>query len=108
MKQQLKLATMLVWMILSVLVIIILITPFFVPYDLLKEELPQCDWKAKYNKACLLCGMTTAFFSISRGQFAQAYHLNTLSLYLYAMFVVNVIFFATVLFRKNVWYMMRH
>ena len=41
--------------------------------------------------------MSTAFYAISRGDFAQAYHLNPLSFYIYFIFLLNTLFAAITL-----------
>ena len=51
--------------------------------------------------------MSTAFYAISRGDFAQAYHLNPLRLYIYFIFLLNTLFAAIALkpnirFVKNI------
>lgn len=72
-----------------------LVLPFVVPQHQLAQFIPECISQVAFQKPCAFCGMTTAFYAISRGDFTEAYRLNPLSLYLYSLFVLNT-FSATI------------
>ena len=90
-RNELMLVGLLVWFILSIGVFIILFLPFVMPQHQLAQFIPECDWQTQFHKPCAFCGMTTAFYAISRGDFVQAHHLNALSLYIYLIFLLNTI-----------------
>ena len=78
-----------VWFIVSAVIFIVLLLPFVVPQHQLAQYIPECDWQTRFQKPCVFCGMSTAFYAISRGDFTSAYRLNPLSLYIYSVSVLN-------------------
>jgi hypothetical protein len=88
---ELHLAVVSVWLILSVGILFILLTPFVVPDRIIDTAIPQCECK-RIGKTCPLCGMTTAFRLISRGDVKAAMDANPHSVWLYACFVLNECF----------------
>ena len=88
-KSELILAALLVWLIVSAGTFIVLLLPFVVPQHELVQFMPECEWQARFQKPCAFCGMTTAFYAISHGDFSEAYRLNPLSLYIYSVFILN-------------------
>jgi hypothetical protein len=90
--KQLKFSIITSWLVLSAGVFFILVIPHIVPNDTILDLLPTCEWKAKYNKECALCGMTTAFLRISDGEYKEAYEANKGSIILYGAFLLNQFF----------------
>ncbi len=88
-RRELMLAGLLVWFVVSAGVFITLVLPFVVPQHQLAQFIPECTWQVEFQKPCAFCGMTTAFYAISHGDFTEAYRLNPLSLYIYAVLVLN-------------------
>ena len=85
----------------------VLLLPFVVPQHQLAQFVPECSWQSQFHKPCAFCGMSTAFYAISRGDFLQAHRLNSLSLYIYFIFLLNTIFAVIALkpsihFTKNI------
>ena len=91
-RSELMLVGLLVWFVLSVGIFILLLLPFVVPQHQLAQFIPECDWQAQFHKPCAFCGMSTAFYAISRGDVVQAHRLNPLSLYIYFVFFLNTLF----------------
>jgi len=91
MNHQVKLAMMIVWLILSAIILIIVTAPFMFSAEEIYTLTPTCQWKTKYNKECLFCGLTTGFIAVSRGDFSAARASNRLSIPLYSAFIVNEI-----------------
>ena len=89
-----------VWFILSVGIFIVLVLPFIVPQHQLAQFIPECQWQSQFQKPCAFCGMSTAFYAISRGDFIGAYRLNPLSLYIYSAFLINILFAVVTLKRS--------
>ncbi len=90
-ESQVKLAIFIVWIILGFIILLILTAPFILSIDTINAITPTCEWKTKYGRECILCGMTTAFINISKGNFMEAFRNNNFSIYLYSFFVVNEI-----------------
>ncbi len=84
-----KLIGLFVWFIVSVVIFVVLLLPFVVPQHQLAQYIPECEWQTRFQKPCAFCGMSTAFYAISRGDLTGAYCLNPLSLYIYSAFVLN-------------------
>ena len=80
-----------VWLILSGAVALILVAPCLLAPQTIARWKPACEWKAKYNRECVLCGMTTSFIAISRGDLRKALAANGASLFVYSGFVCNEI-----------------
>ena len=90
-RSELTLVGVFVWYILSVGVFMILLLPFIVPQHQLAQFIPECLWQSQFHKPCAFCGMSTAFYAISRGEFVEAHRLNPLSLYIYFTFLLNTL-----------------
>jgi len=84
----------------SFVILAVLATPFLVDDNKIKNAVPRCEWKVKYNKECPFCGMTTGFLLISKGRFSEASESNRLSLFLYSIFVINEIVILAVILGK--------
>jgi len=89
--REIKLALSIVWLVVSLIILMTLITPFILSDDTIFALSPKCEWKTKYNKVCPLCGMTRSFIFISQGKFSQAVMRNKFSIYLYFIFILNEI-----------------
>lgn len=94
-----KAALRIVWLALSLVALSTLLAPWVFTPEQIAAAIPRCEWKARYGKECMLCGMTTAFIAIEQGRFGEAERDNRGSLPLYAGFVLNQA--ALVLFWKR-------
>lgn len=66
------------WTAVSLLLLAVLLVPFLISPVWLQGTLPQCEWKARYQRECSACELTTAFFAIiARADWASARHSNT-------------------------------
>ena len=90
------------WGIISTLIIIVLVTPFFINSDFILQNTPICPSKLNQSN-CFLCGMTQAFIEISRGNLDTAQTFNQLSIPLYGIFIINSIIFAFLLIKKIIY-----
>ena len=88
-RNELILAALFAWLIVSVGVFVLLLLTFVVPQHQLTQFIPECEWQTRFQKPCIFCGMTTAFYAISHGDFIGAYRLNPLSPYIYSVFLIN-------------------
>lgn len=79
------------WLIVSAALLIALAAPFFISSANLERILPPCEWQVRYGKPCPLCGMTTAFYHISRGDLSQALDAHGESVTVYLLFLANTL-----------------
>jgi hypothetical protein len=77
------------WIIISVIIFSVLISPFILNEKTIYSISPRCEWKTKYNRECILCGSTRAFIEISNGRIYNAFAYNKLSLAIYSIFILN-------------------
>lgn len=89
-----------VWIVLSLITLFILAAPFVLPENTIYSLLPVCQSKLLTGKECPLCGMTSAFLTISKGNFPEAYLLNHGSLILYFLLAANQLVFYVVMFSR--------
>lgn len=87
-------ALRIIWLISGIVSLIIILVTFFVPSDFVLKNMPTCDYSA-LNKTCFLCGTTRAFLEIKELNFAQAYKLNKLSLFLFFLMIINILLIIT-------------
>ncbi len=87
--EQVRTALLAAWLIVSAVILPVLAAPFVLPPNTIFSLAPQCQWKAKYGRECVLCGMTTSFILISEGRLNAALHRNRASIPLYAALVWN-------------------
>jgi hypothetical protein len=78
-----------VWYIISSLIILLLISLFFLNSNTLLYLSPKCTSILLYNKPCFLCGTTRAFVEIKNLNFSKAFFFNVLSIPLFLMFIIN-------------------
>lgn len=77
------------WLIVTALTVPVIAAPFLVPASELFALAPKCEWKAKYGRECVLCGMTTAFVRIAEGDLDGAQRANRGSVLLFAGMAAN-------------------
>ena len=78
-----------VWSIISILIILLLISLFFLNSSTLLYMSPKCTSILLYNKPCFLCGTTRAFVEIKNFNFSKANFYNTFSIPLFSLFIIN-------------------
>jgi len=87
--RHLQRASLIVWIVLSVVVLCAIAAPAVLPPPLVRDISPTCQSLLRTGRPCPLCGMTEAFISIAHGRLAEALDANRFSLLLYALFVMN-------------------
>ncbi|MGH9673493.1 MAG: DUF2752 domain-containing protein [Bryobacteraceae bacterium] len=90
-----KRAILLAWVVLSGVLAMTLAAAVFVPAAVVEGFSPECEAK-RQGSECPLCGMTTAFLHLGRGDFTEAGRANRASVPLSAFFLGNVIVAAVV------------
>lgn len=81
-------ALRIVWLILSIVSGLAVLSPLFLSPSFVFRLFPVCQAKLT-GSSCVLCGMTTAFVSIGQGDFAAAQTANPASLTLYFTLLLN-------------------
>ncbi len=66
--EQVRRALLLAWSIVNAAIVPILAAPFVLPPRIVFSLAPQCEWKARYGRECVFCGMTTSFVPFSEGR----------------------------------------
>ncbi|PIP05518.1 MAG: hypothetical protein CO012_11310 [Syntrophobacterales bacterium CG_4_8_14_3_um_filter_49_14] len=99
--KQLKRAIFLVWLFLSAITLLVIVSSAVFSMDTLNAIIPQCEWKVKYNQECPLCGMTRGFIFMSHGRFSSASMVNSFSPWLYSLLVINDIVVLLILFLRR-------
>jgi hypothetical protein len=87
--QEMRVAIISSWLIVSVILLSMLIAPYFLSETTLLYTSSTFRLPNHEQGTCSLCGMTRAFIAISRGNFAEAVAFNDWSVALYGTVVVN-------------------
>lgn len=77
-----------VWLIISAALAVAVIAPFVTPEEILYGVFPECEAKRR-GGSCALCGMTTAFVLIARGDLDGAQSANGGSVALWSLSALN-------------------
>jgi hypothetical protein len=93
-------AFFIVWVTVSVTLGVAAAAPLIVPADTIARLAPRCEAKARYGRECFLCGATTGFIAIGRGDFVSAESANRASVPLYFGFVSDAAAAILVLLRR--------
>ncbi|MGE5400494.1 MAG: DUF2752 domain-containing protein [Ignavibacteriales bacterium] len=88
-----KRSFLVVWIIISSVIFLVLMSPFLLEDEAIYRIAPRCESRVKYNRECVMCGMTTAFIQISRGNLKKASENNRAGIYLYSLFAANNLIF---------------
>jgi uncharacterized membrane-anchored protein len=93
-------AFFIVWVTVSVTLGAAAVAPLIASPDTIARLAPRCEAKTRYGRECFLCGATTGFIAIGRGDFASAESANRASLPLYFGFVSDAAAAIFVLVRR--------
>jgi len=95
-----KIAILYVWMILSIFLLAMIISPYILSENTLLSAGGFFQFYPHDPVSCPLCGMTRAFIAISHGRLAEATTYNDWSVALYAILLANEFFAAIFLFTR--------
>ena len=93
-------ALFIVWITVSAALGCAAATPFVLSPAAIDRLAPRCEAKSRYGRSCMLCGATTGFLAISRGEWTQAQQANAASVPLFAGFTADALGAAVVFFRR--------
>jgi hypothetical protein len=97
---QLPIALAVVWLVISGVLAAAALAPSLVSHDLLAHLFPPCPAKLGGGPGCALCGMTTAFLHLSRGEWTQAAAVNRAAVPLYLFSLSNPVLTAALLLTR--------
>lgn len=89
-----KSALLIYWMIATLAIMLVLAVPFIFPLETVSGLLPNCTWRAQHGKGCIFCGMTGSFYHLTGGEYREAIRINSLSIWLFHLFLLNQLAFA--------------
>ncbi len=95
-----KKAVLIVWVTVSVALGVAAAAPLVFPHTAIARLAPRCEAKSRYGRECFLCGTTTGFLSIARGDFAAAQTANRASVPMFFGFLSNAAGTLFVLLRR--------
>ena len=101
MVQEIRIAIISVWLIVSAILLLVLLSFIILPDRILMPLGAACQLQHSNLEPCPLCGMTRAFIAVSHGRFHQAITLNSWSLVLYSTILVNELLAAIFLLFRN-------
>ena len=76
------------WVILAMVLMVAVLAPFVLPEQTLFSLFPPCEARLR-GEACVLCGMTTAYVRLAKGDFAGAIEANRYSAGLWLASIAN-------------------
>lgn len=88
------------WLIVTALTVPLLAAPFLLSSDQVFALAPKCEWKARYGRECVACGMTTAFVRIREGNMEAATRANRGSVPLFACLAANQVVCLVFMWRR--------
>jgi hypothetical protein len=89
-RQEFPRALRIVWLVLGLVSGVLVVAPHVLSPEFLFEIFPICAAKAA-GSTCVFCGMTTAFVSIGRHDWAGAQAANAGAIPLYGLLLMNFI-----------------
>jgi hypothetical protein len=89
-----------VWSIITIILFFILLFPFIAKDNIVLKVSPTCISVIKYHRECPMCGMTRSFIEISHCKFSSAFHYNRGSIFLYIIFLLNIVFYTVCTYKR--------
>lgn len=93
----------LAWLSLSIFAAAAIVLPLVASERFIAAVTPQCVWRTTMGRECPVCGLTTAFVFIGRGEWNEAQAANRGGISLYGMFAANSLVAAGVLINRRPW-----
>ena len=101
MKSQLQSALRIVLLAVTLATAAAAAAPFLLTEPLISRVAPVCESKRRYGRECFLCGATTGFIAIGRGDWASARGSNRLAGPLFIAFSANAVIALAYLTQKS-------
>jgi hypothetical protein len=96
----LKIALKRLWILGTLASVILVILVFFDDKETIKKQVPVCMSIQYKGKSCVLCGSTSAFYEMSKGNWSRALELNKIAVVLYLFIWINLFIFIGYTYRQ--------
>jgi hypothetical protein len=97
----LKIALKRLWMLGTLASIVLVLLVFFDDKDTVKKQVPVCMSIQYQGKPCLLCGSTSSFYEIVKGNWNLAMELNKIAVGLFVGIWINLFVFIGYTYRQR-------
>ena len=97
----LKIALKRLWIFGTIASVVLVLLVFFDDKETIKSQVPVCMSIQYQGKPCVLCGSTSAFYEISKGNWTRAMELNKIAVVLYLFILINFFIFIGYTFRQR-------
>ncbi len=87
-----------VWFIVSIICCVLVLSPFILRQETIYNI--AAFLQVKHEQPCILCGMTRAFLSLSKGDIQQALRYNNYSVFVVLIIAANILSNLIYLFYK--------
>ena len=91
--ESLKIALKRLWILGTLASVILVLLLFFDDKETIKKQVPICMSIQYQGKPCFMCGSTSAFYEIAKGNWSRALELNKIAVFLFAIILGNSIVF---------------
>jgi hypothetical protein len=91
--ESLKIALKRLWILGTLASVILVILVFFDDKESIKKQVPVCMSIQYQGKPCFMCGSTSAFYEMSKGNWSRALELNKIAVFLFVLILGNSIVF---------------
>lgn len=97
----LKIALKRLWIFGTIASVVLLLLVFFDDKETIESQVPVCMSIQYQGKPCVMCGSTSAFYEISKGNWTRALELNKIAVGLFAGIWINLFVFIGYTFRQR-------
>jgi hypothetical protein len=91
--ESLKIALKRLWILGTLASVILVLLLFFDDKETIKKQVPICMSIQYQGKPCFMCGSTSAFYEIAKGNWSRALELNKIAVFLFVLILGNSIVF---------------
>lgn len=97
----LKIALKRLWILGTLASVGLVLLVFFDDKETIKSHVPVCMSIQYQGKPCVLCGSTSAFYEIAKGNWTRALELNKIAVGLFVAIWINLFVFIGYTFRQR-------
>lgn len=97
----LKIALKRLWIFGTIASVVLVLLVFFDDKETIKSQVPVCMSIQYQGKPCVLCGSTSAFYEISKGNWTRALELNKIAVGLFVAIWINLFVFIGYTYRQR-------
>ena len=91
--ESLKIALKRLWILGTLASVVLVLLVFFDDKETIKKKVPVCTSIQYQGKPCFMCGSTSAFYEIAKGNWSRALELNKIAVFLFVLILGNCIVF---------------